>query len=211
MKKAGKSLRVYATLEHVVKLPDGSLYGYLLTTRILSGNVEIGYGEITDKNIKENAEFMAIKHIVNKHTNKKIFIRMPQESGMKYLQTAPNPNVVICLPIDMRLENMAKIVALVKKLGMKCAICDYSTIGYELKEFKLGSFDYIFLRDDFYTNAKRSELKKLIDTMKFLKITVGFRNIDSTDKLKLALSMDADIGHGYLFGSEMVPVGILEE
>lgn len=38
-----KTYAVQAHLEHVVNLKDGSLHGYWVLTRIVSGGIEIGF------------------------------------------------------------------------------------------------------------------------------------------------------------------------
>ncbi|MEN3027973.1 MAG: hypothetical protein ABDH29_01845 [Aquificaceae bacterium] len=203
-------MRVFALLEHIVELSNGSLHGYLVGTRVMMGNAELSYRDLLDKQIREKAESMVINYVIRRYKENRLFIRVSQEGDLDYIRAEDSSKLVACLSVAMKFESLARTIASAKRSGMKCAICDYSTTGYELKEFRLGSFDYVFFRDDFYAYARRNELKKLIDTMKFLKILVGFRNIDSREKLSQALSLEVDLGHGYLFGSEMVPVGIMQ-
>ncbi|MDW8294905.1 MAG: diguanylate phosphodiesterase [Aquificaceae bacterium] len=208
--KEKKKFRVFALLEHVVELSNGSLHGYLVGTKFMLGNAELSYKDLFDRQIRDRAESMVIDYVIKSRKEKRLFIRVSREKDIDYLKIEASSNLVVCLSVATKLDSLAKTITSIKRSGMKCAICDYSTIGYELKEFRMGSFDYVFFRDDFYAYAKRNELKKLIDTMKFFKILVGFRNIDSGEKLNQAISLGVDLGHGYLFGSEMVPVGIIE-
>ncbi|MEJ7619486.1 MAG: diguanylate phosphodiesterase [Aquificaceae bacterium] len=205
----GKNTKVYANLESVVNLKDQSLHGYWVLTRILSGNSELSFKDIVDKDLRAQAETMVLKAVAKKVLTKPIFIKKPIAMDLEYLPVI-SKNFVVCLPQDMKLADLAEAISFLRKSGLKSALDGYSTIGYEVKEFRVGTFDYVFFSEDFYTNTKISNLERLIANLKLFKVKLGFKNIDSLKKLNLALKLGIDVGHGYFFGSESFLAGILE-
>ncbi len=205
----GKSIKVYANIERVVNLKDQSIHGYWILTRVLSGNLELGFNDITDKYTKATAESMVLKAVARKIQKEPIFIKKPISMDPEYLPVLAD-NFVLCIPQDIKLMELKEIMSFARKSGLKLALDGYSTIGYELKEFRIGTFDYVFFREDFYINTKYSDLERLISNFKLFKAKVGFKNIDSVKKLNLAIKVGADLGHGYFFGSETLFVGTLQ-
>ncbi len=204
-----KKYRVYVVLESVVDLRDGSMHGYWVLTRIKTGDSEISFSEIANKDIRRRAEEMTIRYVAGKVPNKRLFINPPQSIPMNMLPLL-SKNFVICLPMDLSLKETAEVLSFVKKSGLKSALNNYKTVGYDLSNIRLGAFDYVFFSDDFYTNASKSDLEKIVASMKLFKTILCFKNIDSQKKLDLALDLGIDLGHGYFFGSEEHVVGIIE-
>ncbi len=205
----GKNIKVYANLESVVNLKDQSLHGYWVLTRILSGNSELSFRDIVDKDVRAQAESMVLRAVGKRVLTKPIFIKKPTAIELEHLPVI-SKNFVVCLPQDMKLADLAEAISFLKKSGLKSALDGYSTIGYEIKEFRVGTFDYVFFSEDFYTNTKISHLEGLIANFKLFNVKLGFKNIDSLKKLNLALKLGIDVGHGYFFGSETLLAGILE-
>ncbi len=205
----GKKLRVYAYLENVVNLKDQSLHGYWVLTRVFYDNLELSFKDLVDRETRAKAESMVLRTVARKIITKPIFIKKPLTMELEELPVI-SKNFVVCLPQDMGLSELAEIIGSLRRGGLKCALDGYSTIGYETKEFRVGAFDYVFLSEDFYTNAKISDLERLTASFKLFNVKVGFKNIDSTKKLDLAIKLGVDVGHGYFFGSETLSIGILE-
>ncbi|MFN3263498.1 MAG: diguanylate phosphodiesterase [Aquificaceae bacterium] len=193
----------------MVNLKDGSLHGYWVLTRIVSGGIEIGFNDIINKETKAEVENMVLRAVASRILDKPLFIRIPISRELSYLP-ALSKNFVLRIPSDVSMKQLGEIMTVVRKGGLRTALDDYRTTGYELKEIRIGSFDYVFFNEDFYTNAKRSDIERIIASFKLFKTKVGFKNIDSEKKLKLAQSIDVDLATGYLFGSESLPAGRIE-
>ena len=146
-----------------------------------------------------------LKKVVEEKSNVILFINLPVSMPTESLPLL-GKNLVLCLPMDMSLQEMAMTLGYAKKSGLKVALDNFTTIGYEIREIRLGNFDYVFFRDDFYMNVRKSELKRLIANIKFFNSLVCFKNIDSVKKLEFAKEVGADLGHGYFFSSEEIPV-----
>lgn len=198
--------RAYAILENVVDLNTGALHGYRVLSRMRakSGD-EIGFLDIRDKQLRKEIEMAVLKVAVEKKGDVKLFINLPVSVPLESLPLL-SKNFVLCLPVDMKLQDMAVTVGFVKKAGLKVALDNFTTVGYETKEVRLGAFDYVFFKEDFYMNVKKSEIKKLIENIKFFGSLVCFKNIDSYKKLEVAQELGADLGHGYFFSFEEIPV-----
>ncbi len=83
---------------------------------------------------------------------------------------------------------------------------NFYTSTYDLKEIVVGSFDYVFFRDDFYKNAKERDLEKVIAYFKQFGCKVCFKKMESIKYIEYAMKLGVDLGHGHIFGQEYVVV-----
>ncbi|ADC89450.1 diguanylate phosphodiesterase [Thermocrinis albus DSM 14484] len=204
-----KKLKIFAILEHVVDIKTGELHGYRVLSRLVSKEEEISFEDIPSKETKANAEKSVLNAVCRREPDKPLFINMPFSLSIEDLPIY-GVNLVVCIPISLSLVQISKTMSLLKGLGLKVALDDFTTVGYQLKELRLGSFDYVFVDDEFYTNAGSKEIQRVVAFLKGFGSKVCFKRIDSTKKLEIALQAGADLGHGYFFGSETFQVGVLE-
>jgi hypothetical protein len=94
-----KTYAVQAHLEHVVNLKDGSLHGYWVLTRIVSGGIEIGFNDIINKETKAEVENMVLRAVASRILDKPLFIRIPISRELSYLP-ALSKNFVLRIPSD---------------------------------------------------------------------------------------------------------------
>jgi len=202
-----KTFRVYAIFENVIDLKTGNLHGYRLVSRIYYGNNEVSFIDLYDKELKANIERRVLDTLKSLNKNVLFFIPLPISITIESLPIY-GINLVVNLPIGMGFKNIYEHRKRIKNCGLMTALDDFTTIGYELKEVTLGTFDYVFLSDEFYMQARKSDLKKVVDLFKYFGSKVCFKKIDSKKKLDIALEVGSDLGHGYIFGYEDVKVDL---
>ena len=198
-------IRPVGVLEAIVELKENKLHGYKLLTRIMAGNEEVSYRYITDLDVRKKAEHRIVQYISQKYPNSKLFINLPESMSIDELVLL-NPNAVVCIPASLSIKSIGTYSMEIKTKNLKICLDDFYTADYELSELIMGSFDYVFFREDFYVNAKRRNIERVIAYFKHFGCKVGFKKIDSVDKLEYALDLGVDLGHGYLFGQEYVLV-----
>ena len=206
MEERGKKLKAEMVLEHIVNLKTQQLFGYRVLSRILmDGEKELRFQEIGDESLRKQAELSVLKGVAKLSRDKEIFINMPISIQMESLPLYGR-NFVICLSADLSYDSLAKILLSIKNLKLKSALDDFYVAKYgveeEAEEIKLGAFDFVFVKEEFYMNSSRSDVVKAVFYAKSFGAKVIFKKIDTYKKVQLAIDCGADYGHGYFFGYE---------
>ncbi len=201
-----KKLKVQMVLEHIVDLKTQQLFGYKVLSRILmDGEKELRFQEIGDESLRKQAELSVLKGVAKFSRDKEIFINMPISIEMESLPLYGR-NFVVCIPADLSSETLAKILLSIKNLKLKIALDDFYVarygVGEKAEEIKLGAFDFVFVKEEFYMNSSRSDVTKAVFYAKSFGAKVIFKKIDTYKKVQLAIDCGADYGHGYFFGYE---------
>ncbi|MFN3813137.1 MAG: diguanylate phosphodiesterase [Aquificaceae bacterium] len=204
----GKNIKVFALLEYVIDLKEEKLYGFRAVSKLFFGDNEVSFRDITDRSLKVRVETSVLETLRSFKRSEVMFINLPVSLEIEELPLYGR-NLVLNLPISMGFKNLFHYRNRAKKCGLKVALDDFTTLGYELKDTLFGSFDYVFFSDDFYTNASKANLSKAVKFIKFFGSKTCFKRIDTSKKLKLAKELDIDLGHGYLFGYDQIGVGIV--
>jgi len=202
----GKKLKAEMVLEHIVNLKTQQLFGYRVLSRIImDGEKELRFQEIGDESLRKRAELSVLKEVAKFSKDKELFINMPISIQMESLPLYGR-NFVICLPADLSSDNLAKILLSIKNLRLKSALDDFYIARYgveeEAEEIKLGAFDFVFVKEEFYMNSSMSDVIKAVFYAKSFGAKVIFKKIDTYKKVQLAIDCGADYGHGYFFGYE---------
>jgi EAL domain-containing protein (putative c-di-GMP-specific phosphodiesterase class I) len=206
MEVRGKKLKAEMVLEHIVNLKTQQLFGYKVLSRIImDGEKWLRFQEIGDESLRKQAELSVLKGVAKFSKNKELFINMPISIEMESIPLYGR-NFVICLPADLSSDSLAKILLSIKKLKLKSALDDFYVarygVGEEAEEIKLGAFDFVFVKEEFYMNSSRSDVVKAVFYAKSFGAKVIFKKIDTYKKVQLAIECGADYGHGYFFGYE---------
>jgi EAL domain-containing protein (putative c-di-GMP-specific phosphodiesterase class I) len=206
MEVRGKKLKAEMVLEHIVNLKTQQLFGYKVLSRIImDGEKWLRFQEIGDESLRKQAELSVLKGVAKFSKNKELFINMPISIEMESIPLYGR-NFVICLPADLSSDSLAKILLSIKKLKLKSALDDFYVarygVGEEAEEIKLGAFDFVFVKEEFYMNSSRSDVAKAVSYAKSFGAKVIFKKIDTYKKVQLAIDCGADYGHGYFFGYE---------
>ena len=201
-----KKLKAEMVLEHIVDLKRQQLFGYRVLSRILmDGEKGLRFQEIGDESLKKRAELSVLKGVAKFSKDKKIFINTPISIHIESLPLYGR-NFVVCMPADLSSDTLAKILLSIKKLKLKSALDDFYiarySVGEETEEIKLGAFDFVFVKEEFYMNSSRSDVAKAVSYAKSFGAKVIFKKIDTYKKVQLAIDCGADYGHGYFFGYE---------
>jgi len=201
-----KKLKAEMVLEHIIDLRTQQLFGYKVLSRIImDGEKELRFQDIKDESLKKRAELSVLKGVAKLSKDKELFINMPVSIDMESLPLYGR-NFVICLPTDLSSDTLAKILLNIKKLKLKSALDDFYVAKYgveeEAEEVKLGAFDFVFVKEEFYMNSSRSDVAKAVSYAKSFGAKVIFKKIDTYKKVQLAIDCGADYGHGYFFGYE---------
>jgi len=201
-----KKLKAEMVLEHIVDLKTQQLFGYKVLSRIImDGEKGLRFQEIGDESLKKRAESSVLKGVAKLSKDKELFINMPISIHIESLPLYGR-NFVICLPADLNSDTLAKILLSIKKLKLKSALDDFYVarygLGEEAEEVKLGAFDFVFVKEEFYMNSSRSDVAKAVSYAKSFGAKVIFKKIDTYKKVQLAIECGADYGHGYFFGYE---------
>lgn len=202
-----KGFKVFALLEHVVDLKEEKIHGFRVVSRLFFDDEEVSFKDITDRSLKVKVETSVLETLGSYKSPGVIFINFPVSLGIEELSFY-GKSFVLNLPISMGLKNLFHYRNRAKKCGLKVALDDFTTIGYELKDTLLGAFDYVFFSDDFYTNASKANLLKAVNFIKFFGSKTCFKKIDTLKKLNLAKELNVDLGHGYLFGYDQLRVSV---
>ncbi|SNZ16783.1 EAL domain-containing protein [Hydrogenobacter hydrogenophilus] len=202
-----KNLKVYALLENVVELDTGNLHGYRVVSRVLYGDEEVSFTEIANRDLKMKIEMAVLEALKSLDKKGILFINLPISINIESLPLY-GKNLVVNLPMGMGLKNLYIYRNRVKKCGLGIALDDFTTIGYELKDLMFGAFDYVFFSDEFYTKAKKEDVKRAVELVKYYGSKVCFKKIDTTEKLELANRLGAQLGHGFMFGYEQIKAHI---
>jgi c-di-GMP-related signal transduction protein len=206
MEIMGRKLKVKMVLEHIVDLKTQQLFGYRVLPRIImDGEKELRFQDIKDESLRRQAELSVLKGVAKFSRDKKIFINMPISIHIESLPLYGR-NFVICLPADLSSDILAKILLSIKNLKLKSALDDFYIarygVGEEAGEVKLGAFDFVFVKEEFYMNSSKSDVAKAVSYAKSFGAKVIFKKIDTYKKVQLAIDCGADYGHGYFFGYE---------
>jgi len=206
MEVRGRKLKAEMVLEHIVDLKTQQLFGYKVLSRIImDGEKDLRFQDIKDESLKKRAELSVLKGVAKLSKDKELFINMPISIDMESLPLYGR-NFVICLPTDLSSDTLAKILLNIKKLKLKSALDDFYVAKYgveeEAEEVKLGAFDFVFVKEEFYMNSSRSDVAKAVSYAKSFGAKVIFKKIDTYKKVQLAIECGADYGHGYFFGYE---------
>lgn len=206
MEVRGKKLKAEMVLEHIVNLKTQQLFGYKVLSRIImDGEKWLRFQEIGDESLRKQAELSVLKGVAKFSKNKELFINMPISIEMESIPLYGR-NFVICLPADLSSDSLAKILLSIKKLKLKSALDDFYVarygVGEEAEEIKLGAFDFVFVKEEFYMNSSKSDVAKAVFYAKSFGAKVIFKKIDTYKKVQLAIECGADYGHGYFFGYE---------
>jgi EAL domain-containing protein (putative c-di-GMP-specific phosphodiesterase class I) len=202
----GRKLKAEMVLEHIVDLRTQELLGYKMLSRILmDGEKELRFQEIGDESLRKKADLSVLKEVAKFSKDKELFINMPISIQMESLPLYGR-NFVICLPADLSSDTLAKILLSIKNLKLKSALDDFYIakygVGEEAGEMKLGAFDFVFVKEEFYMNSSRSDVAEAVFYAKSFGAKVIFKKIDTYKKVQLAIDCGADYGHGYFFGYE---------
>ena len=206
MGERGKKLKAQMVLEHIVDLKTQQLFGYRVLSRIITdGEKGLRFQEVGDESLKKRAELSVLKGVAKFSKDKEIFINTPVSIDMESLPLYGR-NFVICLSADLSSDNLAKILLTIKNLKLKSAL-DYFyvarySVGEETGEMKLGAFDFVFVKEEFYMNSSMSDVIKAVFYAKSFGAKVILKKIDTYKKVQLAIDCGADYGHGYFFGYE---------
>jgi c-di-GMP-related signal transduction protein len=206
VEERGKKLKAEMVLEHIVNLKTQQLFGYRVLSRIImDGEKELRFQEVGDESLRKRAELSVLKGVAKFSKDKELFINMPISIQMESLPLYGR-NFVICLPADLSSDNLAKILLSIKNLRLKSALDDFYIarygVGEETGEMKLGAFDFVFIKEEFYMNSSKSDVIKAVFYAKNFGAKVIFKKIDTYKKVQLAIDCGADYGHGYFFGYE---------
>ena len=206
MEVRGKKLKAEMVLEHIVDLKRQQLFGYrVLSCIITHGEKELRFQDIKDEGLRKQAELSVLKGVAKFSKDKEIFINTPISIHIESLPLYGR-NFVICLPADLSSDTLAKILLSVKKLKLKSALDDFYVARYgveeEAEEVKLGAFDFVFVKEEFYMNSSKSDVARAVSYAKSFGAKVIFKKIDTYKKVQLAIDCGADYGHGYFFGYE---------
>jgi len=204
MEERGRKLKAEMVLEHIVDLKTQQLFGYRVLSRIImDGEKGLRFQEIGDESLRKRAELSVLKGVAKFSRNKEIFINMPISIEMESLPLYGR-NFVICIPADLSSDNLGKILLSIKKLKLKSALDDFYVARYGVgeEEVKLGAFDFVFVKEEFYMNSSKSDVAKAVSYAKSFGAKVIFKKIDTYKKVQLAIDCGADYGHGYFFGYE---------
>lgn len=213
MEERGRKLKAEMVLEHIVDLKTQQLFGYRVLSRIImDGKKELRFQDIKDEALKKQAELSVLKEVARFSKDKMLFINMPISIEMESLPLYSH-TFVICLPVDLTSDNLAKILLSIKHLKLKSALDDFYvarySVGEKAEEIKLGAFDFVFIKEEFYMNFSKSDVVKAVSYAKSFGAKVIFKKIDTYKKVQLAIDCGADYGHGYFFGYEThnIPLG----
>lgn len=206
MEVRGRKLKAEMVLEHIVDLKTQQLFGYRVLSRIImDGEKGLRFQEIGDESLRKQAELSVLKGVAKFSKDKELFINMPISIEMESLPLYGR-NFVICLPADLSSDTLAKILLSIKHLKLKSALDDFYvarySVGEEAEEIKLGAFDFVFVKEEFYMNSSMSDVIKAVFYAKSFGAKVIFKKIDTYKKVQLAIDCGADYGHGYFFGYE---------
>ncbi len=206
MKVRGIKLKAEIVLEHIVDLKTQQLLGYKVLSRIITGGKkELRFQEIGDESLRKQVELSVLKGVAKFAKDKELFINMPLSIDMESLPLYGR-NFAICLPADLSSDTLAKILLSIKKLKLKSALDDFYVarygVGEKAEEIKLGTFDFVFVKEEFYMNSSKSDVAKAVSYTKSFGAKVIFKKIDTYKKVQLAIDCGADYGHGYFFGYE---------
>jgi EAL domain-containing protein (putative c-di-GMP-specific phosphodiesterase class I) len=204
MEVRGRKLKAEMVLEHIVNLKTQQLFGYRVLSRILmDGEKELRFQEIGDESLRKQAELSVLKGVAKFSKYKELFINMPISIEMESIPLYGR-NFVVCMPADLSSDNLAKILLIIKKLKLKSALDDFYVARYgveeEAEEVKLGAFDFVFVKEEFYMNSSKSDVARAVSYAKSFGAKVIFKKIDTYKKVQLAIDCGADYGHGYFFG-----------
>jgi EAL domain-containing protein (putative c-di-GMP-specific phosphodiesterase class I) len=207
-----KKLKAEMVLEHIVDLKTQQLFGYKVLSRIImDGEKRLRFPEIGDESLKKRAELSVLKEVAKFAKDKELFINMPISIEVESLPLYRR-NFVICLPADLSSDTLAKILLSIKKLKLKSALDDFYVarygVGEETGEMKLGAFDFVFVKEEFYMNSGKSDVAKALSYAKSFGAKVIFKKIDTYKKVQLAIDCGADYGHGYFFGYETYNISL---
>jgi EAL domain-containing protein (putative c-di-GMP-specific phosphodiesterase class I) len=201
-----KKLKAEMVLEHIVDLKRQQLFGYRVLSRILmDGEKGLRFQEIGDESLKKRAELSVLKGVAKFSKDKELFINMPISI---HIESIPlyGRDFVVCMSADLSSDTLAKILLSIKKLKLKSALDDFYIakygMGEEAEEIKLGTFDFVFVKEEFYMNSSKSDVAKAVSYAKSFGAKVIFKKIDTYKKVQLAIDCGADYGHGYFFGYE---------
>ncbi len=206
MEGGSKKPRAEVVLEHIVDLRTQQLFGYRVLSRILmDGGKELRFQEIGDENLRRKLELNVLKETVKLPKDKKLFINIPISLSLDNLPLY-GQNFVVCLPADLSSDVLARILFSIKNCKLKSALDDFYvarySVGEESAEMKLGAFEFVFVKEEFYTKNSKSDVVKAVSYMKNFGSKVIFKKLDTYKKVKLAMDYGADYGHGYFFGYE---------
>jgi EAL domain-containing protein (putative c-di-GMP-specific phosphodiesterase class I) len=206
MEVRGRKLRAEMVLEHIVDLKTQQLFGYKVLSRIIVDSEKgLRFQEIGDESLRKQAELSVLKGVAKFSRDKEIFIEMSVSIDMESLPLYGR-NFVICLSADLSSYTLAKILLSIKKLKLKSALDDFYvarySVGEKAEEMKLGAFDFVFVKEEFYMNSSKSDVAKAVSYAKSFGAKVIFKKIDTYKKVQLAIDCGADYGHGYFFGYE---------
>jgi len=206
MGERSRKLKAEMVLEHIVDLKTQQLFGYRVLSRIImDGEKGLRFQEIGDESLRKQAELSVLKGVAKFSKDKELFINMPISIEMESLPLYGR-NFVICLPADLSSDTLAKILLSIKHLKLKSALDDFYvarySVGEEAEEIKLGAFDFVFVKEEFYMNSSMSDVIKAVFYAKSFGAKVIFKKIDTYKKVQLAIDCGADYGHGYFFGYE---------
>jgi c-di-GMP-related signal transduction protein len=206
MEERVKKLKAEMVLEHIVDLRMQQLFGYKVLSRIvMDSEKELRFQDIKDESLKKRAESSVLKGVAKLSRDKKIFINMPVSIHIESLPLYGR-NFVVCIPADLSSDTLAKILLSIKNLKLKSALDDFYIAKYgveeEAEEVKLGAFDFVFVKEEFYMNSSKYDVAKAVSYAKSFGAKVIFKKIDTYKKVQLAIDCGADYGHGYFFGYE---------
>jgi c-di-GMP-related signal transduction protein len=206
VEERGRKLKAEMVLEHIVNLKTQQLFGYRVLSRIImDGEKELRFQEIGDESLRKKAELSVLKGVEKFSKDKELFINMPISIKMESIPLYGR-NFVVCMPADLSSDTLAKILLSIKNLKLKSALDDFYVARYsggeETGEMKLGAFDFVFVKEEFYMNSSRSDVVKAVFYTKSFGAKVIFKKIDTYKKVQLAIDCGADYGHGYFFGYE---------
>jgi len=212
MEVRGRKLKAEMVLEHIVNLKTQQLFGYKVLSRIImDGEKGLRFQEIGDESLRKRAELSILKGVTKFSRDKEVFINMPISI---HIESIPlyGRNFVVCLPADLSSDTLAKILLSIKKLKLKSALDDFYVarygVGEEEEEVKLGAFDFVFVKEEFYMNSSKSDVVKAVSYAKSFGSKVIFKKIDTYKKVQLAIDCGADYGHGYFFGYEAYNISL---
>jgi c-di-GMP-related signal transduction protein len=206
VEERGRKLKAEMVLEHIVNLKTQQLFGYRVLSRIImDGEKELRFQEIGDESLRKKAELSVLKGVEKFSKDKELFINMPISIKMESIPLYGR-NFVVCMPADLSSDTLAKILLSIKNLKLKSALDDFYVARYsggeETGEMKLGAFDFVFVKEEFYMNSSKSDVIKAVFYAKNFRAKVIFKKIDTYKKVQLAIDCGADYGHGYFFGYE---------
>jgi hypothetical protein len=174
-----KKLKAEMVLEHIVDLKRQQLFGYRVLSRILmDGEKGLRFQEIGDESLKKRAELSVLKGVAKFSKDKELFINMPISI---HIESIPlyGCDFVVCMSADLSSDTLAKILLSIKKLKLKSALDDFYIakygMGEEAEEIKLGTFDFVFVKEEFYMNSSKSDVAKAVSYAKSFGAKVIFK------------------------------------